>query len=199
MIFEIDYWLRKSNFGTFWHPTIIPILKIQSFPLRILIFGQNRHNAPCGRALHILSWKHANNAFFLVVFAALIFQTLAMSIFLNNHQWPLGPYKWWFWPPQNILELSDRWIDDLRRSENVLEHVLMLADRRRMPSKTFPGSLDSALFAPHIMCQWHFLSVFFGFCRVRNLLFLTMAAKGAGRGNSLTIGLWWLSNAMRGR
>ena len=31
MIFDIENWLWKSNFGTFWHLPISPILKIQSF------------------------------------------------------------------------------------------------------------------------------------------------------------------------
>ena len=38
IIFDIDNWLRKSNFGTFWHLPINPIHKIQSFPLSLLIF-----------------------------------------------------------------------------------------------------------------------------------------------------------------
>ena len=29
MIFDIENWLWKSNFGTFWHLPIVPILKIQ--------------------------------------------------------------------------------------------------------------------------------------------------------------------------
>jgi hypothetical protein len=40
MIFDIENWLWKSNFSTFWYLLITPILKIQSFPFGMLIFRQ---------------------------------------------------------------------------------------------------------------------------------------------------------------
>ena len=40
MIFDIENCLWKSNFGTFWHLPTTPILKIQQFPLDMLIFMQ---------------------------------------------------------------------------------------------------------------------------------------------------------------
>ena len=40
MIFDIENWLWKSNFGTFWQLAINPKLKIQSFPLGMLILSQ---------------------------------------------------------------------------------------------------------------------------------------------------------------
>ena len=39
-IFDIENWLWKSNFGTFWHLLITPILIIQQFSLGMLIFRQ---------------------------------------------------------------------------------------------------------------------------------------------------------------
>ena len=39
MIFDIENWLWKSNFGTFWHLPTTPILKIQYFPLGMLILS----------------------------------------------------------------------------------------------------------------------------------------------------------------
>ena len=40
MIFDIENWLWKSNFGTFWQLAVNPKLKIQSFSLGMLIFRQ---------------------------------------------------------------------------------------------------------------------------------------------------------------
>ena len=37
MIFDIENWLWKPNFGTFYQFAINPKLKIQSFPLGVLI------------------------------------------------------------------------------------------------------------------------------------------------------------------
>ena len=37
MIFDLENWLWKSNFGTFWQLTTTPILKIQSFRFGMLI------------------------------------------------------------------------------------------------------------------------------------------------------------------
>ena len=39
--FDIENWLWKSNFGTFWQLTINPKLKIQSFPLGKYVVGKN--------------------------------------------------------------------------------------------------------------------------------------------------------------
>ena len=44
MIFDLENWLWKSNFGTFWHLPINPILKIQQFPLSMLILRQTLSN-----------------------------------------------------------------------------------------------------------------------------------------------------------
>ena len=38
--FDIENWLWKSNFGTFWQLAINPKLKIQPFPLGMLILSQ---------------------------------------------------------------------------------------------------------------------------------------------------------------
>ena len=38
MISDMKNWLWKSNFGTFWQLAINPKLKIQQFPLSMLIF-----------------------------------------------------------------------------------------------------------------------------------------------------------------
>ena len=40
IIFDIESWLLKSNFGTFWQFTVNPKLKLQSFPLDMLILRQ---------------------------------------------------------------------------------------------------------------------------------------------------------------
>ena len=41
MIFDIENWLLKVKLkGTIWHLPITPILKIQQFPLGMLIFRQ---------------------------------------------------------------------------------------------------------------------------------------------------------------
>ena len=40
MIFDIENWLWESNFGTFWQLAINPKLKIQYFPLGMLILRQ---------------------------------------------------------------------------------------------------------------------------------------------------------------
>ena len=40
MIFYVENWLWNSNFGTLWYLPIISILKIQKFPLSMLIFRQ---------------------------------------------------------------------------------------------------------------------------------------------------------------
>ena len=40
IIFDIENWLWKSNFGTFWHLPTAPIFKIQEFPLGKLILRQ---------------------------------------------------------------------------------------------------------------------------------------------------------------
>jgi hypothetical protein len=40
MIFDIENWLWKSKFGTFWHLLITPILNIPYFPLGMLIIMQ---------------------------------------------------------------------------------------------------------------------------------------------------------------
>ena len=49
MIFDVENWPWKSNFGTFWHLPINPILKIQQFKnltTRITIKLQ-LHQKPC--------------------------------------------------------------------------------------------------------------------------------------------------------
>ena len=38
MIFDVENWLRKSDFGTFWHLPITPIGKIQWFHLTTVDF-----------------------------------------------------------------------------------------------------------------------------------------------------------------
>ena len=38
MIFDLENWLWKSDFGTFWHLPITPFLKIQWFPLTTVDF-----------------------------------------------------------------------------------------------------------------------------------------------------------------
>ena len=40
LIFDIENWLWKYNFGTFWETGAPRILKIQRFPLSLLIFVQ---------------------------------------------------------------------------------------------------------------------------------------------------------------
>ena len=40
MVCDIEYWLWKSNFGTFWQLAIDPKLKIQWYPLDMLILRQ---------------------------------------------------------------------------------------------------------------------------------------------------------------
>ena len=40
MIFDIENWLWKSNFGTFCHLSITPILKIQKFSFGYVDFRQ---------------------------------------------------------------------------------------------------------------------------------------------------------------
>ena len=40
VIFDIENWHWKSNFGTFWYLPINSILKIQSFPFSMLILSQ---------------------------------------------------------------------------------------------------------------------------------------------------------------
>ena len=40
MIFDIEIWLWKSNFGTFWYLQITLIHKILQFPLGMLTFSQ---------------------------------------------------------------------------------------------------------------------------------------------------------------
>ena len=54
LIFNIENWFWKSNQGTFWQLPITPILKIQSFPLGVLIFKQKSFQF-C--ALHLKSRK----------------------------------------------------------------------------------------------------------------------------------------------
>ena len=47
MIFDVENWLWKSNFGTFWHVPTTPILKIQWFYLTIAyswFVGKNLSN-----------------------------------------------------------------------------------------------------------------------------------------------------------
>ena len=54
MIFDIENWLWKSNFGTFWHLPTTPIHKIQQFPLDILFLTKNLSNFVS------LTWKLHN-------------------------------------------------------------------------------------------------------------------------------------------
>jgi hypothetical protein len=44
MIYDRENCLQKYNFGTFWHLSTTPILKIQYFRLGMLILGKNLSN-----------------------------------------------------------------------------------------------------------------------------------------------------------
>ena len=56
MIFHLESWLWKANFGTFWHLPTTPIrkiCKIQWFPLGMLILAKNLNFV-------FLPWKHCH-------------------------------------------------------------------------------------------------------------------------------------------
>jgi hypothetical protein len=53
MIFDIETWLWKSNFGSFWHLPTISILKIQQFLWICSFLGKNLFNfVPSARKLN---------------------------------------------------------------------------------------------------------------------------------------------------